>query len=103
MTFELTGDTTVSSLTYQLWVILAQTAHTCTWSQWGDSSKPLAYWPAKMYYTLYTCRYILSCGGVGDQIQHRGPHTATGTQPPTTTVGGDRQQKNNGEYEPVDI
>ena len=33
----------------------------------------------------------------------RDPHSAPGTQPPTATAGGDRQQKNNGEYEPVDI
>ena len=33
----------------------------------------------------------------------RDPHTAPDTHPPTATVGGDRQQKNNREYEPVDI
>ena len=29
--------------------------------------------------------------------------TAPDTQPPTATTGADRQQKNNGEYDPVDI
>ena len=29
--------------------------------------------------------------------------TALDTQPPTTTTGADRQQKSNGEYEPVGI
>ena len=33
----------------------------------------------------------------------RDPHTVPGTQPPTAVTGRDRQQKNNGEYEPVDI
>ena len=33
----------------------------------------------------------------------RDPHTAPGIQPPTAVTGGDRQQKNNGEYDPVDI
>ena len=33
----------------------------------------------------------------------RDPHIAPDTQPPTATTGADRQQKNNGEYEPVGI
>ena len=35
--------------------------------------------------------------------QPRDLHTAPDTQPPTATVGEDRQQKNNVEYEPADI
>ena len=54
--------------------------------------------------------YTAATGGDGLVVlenpaysQPRDLHTAPGTQPPTATVGGDRQQKNNREYEPVDI